>query len=138
MVTVCRIVLPVDDIEADSVFYQAMFGLAGERVSPGRHYFSCGETVVSCYDWKAQGASAPPRRSSELVYFGVTDIHACHTRALAAGARMDTAFRADIGPLGSVALRPWGEVSFYATDLSGNKLCFVDSESVFRSGKLDF
>jgi hypothetical protein len=37
----------------------------------------------------------------------------------------------DVGPLGEIAERPWGERSFYASDPFGNPLCFVSRESVF-------
>ena len=36
-----------------------------------------------------------------------------------------------IGPMGEIARRPWGEVSFYVEDPFGNKLCFVDRATVF-------
>ena len=34
--------------------------------------------------------------------------------------------------MGQIARRPWGEVSFYLHDPSGNPLCFVDEQSVYR------
>jgi hypothetical protein len=33
--------------------------------------------------------------------------------------------------MGEVALRPWGERSFYADDPFGNPLCLVDAGTVF-------
>ncbi|MGA8663757.1 MAG: VOC family protein [Thermoplasmata archaeon] len=33
--------------------------------------------------------------------------------------------------MGEMVVRPWGERSFYATDPSGNPLCFVDSRTLF-------
>ena len=38
-------------------------------------------------------------------------------------------------PMGKIARRPWGEVSFYLHDPSGNPLCFVDEQSVYRGPK---
>lgn len=35
-------------------------------------------------------------------------------------------------PMGEIARRPWGEVSFYLNDPWGNPLCFVDETSIFR------
>jgi hypothetical protein len=32
---------------------------------------------------------------------------------------------------GQIALRPWGERSFYAKDPFGNPICFVDEQTVF-------
>ena len=37
-------------------------------------------------------------------------------------------------PMGQVASRPWGERSFYMHDPSGNPICFVDEQSVYRGG----
>jgi hypothetical protein len=34
--------------------------------------------------------------------------------------------------MGEIAKRPWGEVSFYMHDPSGNPICFVDEQSIFR------
>ena len=45
-----RVILPVTDIEEAKKFYELVLGIAGERVSPGRHYFDCGGTVLACYD----------------------------------------------------------------------------------------
>jgi hypothetical protein len=32
---------------------------------------------------------------------------------------------------GEIVVRPWGERSFYAEDLWGNGLCFVDDKTLF-------
>ena len=45
-------------------------------------------------------------------------------RASAAGAKI----------LRPVAVQPWGERSFYCADPFGNKLCFVDSATLFTAG----
>ena len=45
-----RVIQPVDDIELAARFYAQLLGFAGERVSPGRHYFDCGGTILACYD----------------------------------------------------------------------------------------
>ena len=37
----------------------------------------------------------------------------------------------NVGPLGQITQRPWGEESFYVNDPFGNPLCFVSRESVF-------
>ena len=50
-----RVILPVDDIDRADRFYTELLGLAGERVSPGRHYFDCGGTILACYDPVADG-----------------------------------------------------------------------------------
>jgi len=45
-----RVILPVTDIEKARTFYGLVLGTPGERVSPGRHYFDCGGTLLACYD----------------------------------------------------------------------------------------
>jgi catechol 2,3-dioxygenase-like lactoylglutathione lyase family enzyme len=50
-----RVILPVTDIEEAKKFYGLVLGMPGERVSPGRHYFDCGGTVLACYDPVADG-----------------------------------------------------------------------------------
>ncbi|MEV0398474.1 VOC family protein [Actinoallomurus sp. NPDC050550] len=34
-------------------------------------------------------------------------------------------------PVGAIAVRPWGERSFYAQDPWGNPLCFVEEGTVY-------
>lgn len=45
-----RVILPVSDIEVAAAFYAGILGVPGDRVSPGRHYFPCGGTILACYD----------------------------------------------------------------------------------------
>jgi hypothetical protein len=37
--------------------------------------------------------------------------------------------------LGEIALRPWGELSFYVWDPFGNPLCFVSRDSAFTGSE---
>jgi predicted enzyme related to lactoylglutathione lyase len=120
-----RVILPVSDIEAASSFYADVLGMPGDRVSQGRHYFSCGGTILACYDALADGDTEPSGPNPQHVYFGVDDLEAVQRRVRRHGAT-------DITP---IATRPWGERSFYATDPFGNPICFVDSMTIFtRSG----
>ena len=50
-----RVILPVSDIEVAARFYSYVFEDAGERVSPGRHYFDCNGVILACYDPSADG-----------------------------------------------------------------------------------
>jgi len=34
-------------------------------------------------------------------------------------------------PMGQIAVRPWGEWSFYLSDPFGKPLCFVDAATLF-------
>ena len=126
-----RMIMPVSDIEASARFYSALFDQPGFRVSGGRHYFDCGGIILAVYDAIADGDRAPVRSNAEHVYFAVSDLGAAFARAQRAGG-LSTALGDDGLPMGEIAKRPWGEVSFYLQDPSGNPLCFVEEQSIYR------
>lgn len=117
-----RVILPVADIEQAADFYGRLLATPGRRVSPGRHYFDCGGTILACYDPRADGDDFDAAPHTGHVYFAVEDLEACFERAGALGCReLEQA----------IAQRPWGERSFYAMDPFGNPICFVDERTVF-------
>ena len=125
-----RVILPVDDIEAAATFYSALLDDAGMRVSPGRHYFRCGDVMLAVYAPKADGDDRTPRPNFDHVYFAVDDLPAVFERAQKGGGL--SAVIGDGGlPMGQIAVRPWGERSFYLSDRFGNPLCFVDAATLF-------
>jgi catechol 2,3-dioxygenase-like lactoylglutathione lyase family enzyme len=126
-----RVIVPVGSIEAAARFYGAVLGGLGHRVSPGRHYFDCDGTILACYDPRADGDGRDATPLPEPLYIAVEDLDATYQRAKAAGARLSDAVVPDVGPLGRIATRPWGERSFYAADPFGNPLCFVSSDTTF-------
>jgi len=95
--------------------------MPGDRVSPGRHYFPCGGTILACYDALADGDPEPVGPNPQHIYFSVDDLEAAYERVRRRSGR-------DITPIES---RPWGERSFYANDPFGNPICFVYSETLF-------
>lgn len=117
-----RVILPVSDIEQAERFYSLLLGIPGKRVSPGRHYFDCGGTILACFDPKADGDSITFKPNPDHVYFSVPDLQAAYKRAAAAGCQW-------IEP--KIDRRPWGEISFYARDPFGNPICLVDEKTVF-------
>ena len=125
-----RVILPVDDIEASARFYSTLLDDAGMRVSGGRHYFDCGGVVLALYEPRADGDTRTPRPNFDHVYLAVNDLQAVFDRARNAGG-----LSAEVGDgglkMGEIARRPWGEVSFYLHDPSGNPLCFVDASTLF-------
>ena len=129
-----RVILPVSDIEKATEFYEGLFGVHGTRVSPGRHYFDCEGTILACYDARADGDESDGRPNPDHLYFAVDDLEKVYRLAQNVGASLPEEEVPEVGPLGKIAKRPWGERSFYAVDPFGNKLCFVDRSSVF-SGK---
>jgi predicted enzyme related to lactoylglutathione lyase len=116
-----RVILPVSNIEAAASFYGHVLGMPGDRVSRGRHYFSCGGTILACFDAIADGDPKPVGPNPQYIYFGVDDLETAQERVRQSGA-------ADVTP---IEVRPWGERSFYATDPFGNPICFVDSTTSF-------
>jgi catechol 2,3-dioxygenase-like lactoylglutathione lyase family enzyme len=131
------VIVPVSDIERAAHFYGALLGAVGQRVSPGRHYFECEGTILACYDPQADGDGRVAKPLPEPIYIAVDDLESTYARAEAAGASLSAAVVPDVGPLGRIAQRPWGERSFYAADPFGNPLCFVARDSVFTGRTAD-
>ena len=132
MVELYRVILPVRGIEAAVTFYSRVLGSPGQRVSPGRHYFDCEGTILACFDPEADGDGYVATPNPEPVYLAVTDLAGTYESCQRAGACFSDRAPPGIGALGHIGRRPWGEESFYAADPSGNPLCFVSRDSVFR------
>lgn len=131
MARLFRVILPVTDIRRAASFYAEVLDQSGRRVSPGRHYFDCEGTILACYDPRADGDDAESSPLPEPIYLEVDDLEATLDKARQAGAALSPEVLPDIGPLGRIADRPWGERSFYATDPFGNPLCFVSRGTAF-------
>jgi predicted enzyme related to lactoylglutathione lyase len=119
-----RVILPVPDIDRAAAFYGAVFGAPGQRVSPGRHYFDCGGTILACYDPVADGDGAHGGwhfHPLQYLYFAVPDLEAVLARVQEAGGIID----------GGIEKMPWGERMFYATDPFGSRISFVAEGTLF-------
>lgn len=127
-----RVIVPVADIERAARFYAAVLGQSGRRISAGRHYFDCGGVILACYDPRADGDERDATPNPEPIYLAVADLEATLGRARDAGAELPDVVVPDVGPLGEIADRPWGERSFYASDPFGNPVCFVAEGTEFR------
>jgi catechol 2,3-dioxygenase-like lactoylglutathione lyase family enzyme len=126
-----RVLVPVTDIERATRFYETLLGIKGRRVSPGRHYFDCEGTILACYDPQADGDGYDAKPLPEPIYLAVDDLEGTFQQAKDAGATFSSTVVPDVGPLGAIAERPWGERSFYATDPFRNPLCFVNRGTMF-------
>lgn len=117
-------------MERAEKFYSQVLGIKGRRISSGRHYFDCDGTILACFCPQADGDGYEARPLPELIYFAVDNLEATHAACRTAGAQFA---KGDVhgGPAGEIAVRPWGERSFYADDPFGNKLCFVDRATLF-------
>ena len=119
-----RVILPVADISRAAEFYGAILGFPGKRVSPGRHYFDCGGTILACFDSRADGDDFDLPPNPDHVYFAVEDLEATFARSKDAGFKeLEDQIR----------IRPWGERSFYGKDPFGNPICFVDEKTTFTA-----
>ncbi len=117
-----RVILQVGDIDRAASFYSHVFGETGERVSGGRHYFKCGDTILACFSPIEDGDhDISPRPNPDNVYFAVDDLETYRERVSSAGA----------SDVSTIEVRPWGERSFYALDPFGNPICFVDETTLF-------
>ena len=123
MVKLFRVILPVSNIDQATHFYAALLDDPGKRVSPGRHYFDCGGTILACFDPRADGDDFDATPNPDHVYFSVNDLDATFDRAKSLPcSQLDAA----------IEIKPWGERSFYARDLFDNPICFVDEDTVFK------
>ncbi len=126
--TLYRVIVPVDDIELASDFYGSLFDAEGERVSPGRHYFDLGGTILAIYDPGKDGDEVGEwvRHENQYIYISVDNLEDSLDKAKKLGATILS---------GGIALMPWGERLFYALDPCGTPICLVDEETVFRGSK---
>lgn len=119
-----RVIIPVPDVDAATAFYTKVLGIPGERVSAGRHYFSCGGTILACYSPEADSdpiGSGWRFHSSQYVYFATANVGLVFRRVKAAGGTVE----------GPIARMPWGERMFWARDPFGTPISFVDEKTVF-------
>jgi predicted enzyme related to lactoylglutathione lyase len=119
-----RVILPVPDIERAAAFYAEVFGTPGRRVSPGRHYFDCGGTLLACYDPLADGDGEQGGwrfHPLQYLYFAVPDLESMPARVQSAGGTVT----------GGIESMPWGERMFYAHDPFGSLISFVDERTLF-------
>jgi len=119
-----RVIQPVNDIEAAARFYGRVLGDAGERVSPGRHYFRCGATILACYDPIADGdrlGAGWRHHSHQYLYFATANLEQVLAEVAAAGGEVEA----------GIASMPWGERMFYAKDPFGNPISFVEQGTEF-------
>jgi extradiol dioxygenase family protein len=129
-IRIFRVIMPVADIEHAARYYGSLLDQAGMRVSSGRCYFDCGGVILALYDPRADGDTSDVRPNVEHVYFAVPDLETVFARANSVGGLSPAIGDGNL-PMGEIARRPWGERSFYMRDPFGNKLCFVDEQTLF-------
>jgi predicted enzyme related to lactoylglutathione lyase len=124
-----RVILPVRDIDRAAAIYSRLLQTPGQRVSPGRHYFNCGGTILACYDPEADGDGVQGgwrHHPNQYLYFAVTDLEGALERARDVGCQIVQ---------GGIQKMPWGEWMFWALDPFDNPISFVDAETVFTGSR---
>jgi predicted enzyme related to lactoylglutathione lyase len=114
-----RVIVPVTNIDKAAKFYSDVLGFPGERVSPNRHYFDCGGTILACLEPRAGSAVIV---NPQPIYFAVADLDEIYRRASQAGCQwLDE----------RIEVQHWGERAFFAGDPFGNPIYFVDEKTRF-------
>ncbi len=119
-----RIILPVNNIDKAENFYSEILDQKGIRVSPGRHYFNLGGTVLACYDPKTDGdeyGDGWKFHKNQYIYIAVDDLQNVYEKMK----------HSDCKYVGEIEEMPWGETLFYANDPFENPICFVDEKTIF-------
>ena len=121
-----RINIEVADLDAAERFYSTLLGQTGRRRPGARVYFTCGAATLQVIDVSGEGA---PHRAAKALYFTVNDLGAIFERARSLDCLSKERVHGMIA--GEVAVRPWGERSFYADDPWQNPLCFVEAGTTY-------
>ena len=126
--TLYRIILQVPDLDQAEEFYGALLGDKGRRIPrASRHYIDCGPVILALVDVTSDGET--PKPIPDNIYFSTGNLNEIYERAKALNCLSNADVHGDSA--GEVVVRPWGERSFYVIDPWGNKLCFVDDNTLF-------
>ena len=118
---VYRIAIPATDIGASRSFYETVLGMDADDTVPTRLYFHCGGVIVALIDWTVEERRRPFQPVPDNIYIATAQLDRTYDRAVAAGATIES----------PIETRAWNERSFYCLDPDGNRLCFVDDETLF-------
>jgi len=121
-----RLNIEVGDLESAASFYTRLLGVEGRRQAGSRCYFDCGPVTLQVVD---VSSSRQPHPLPKALYFTVRDLEAVYDRARVLGCLSPEEVHDAMG--GGIAVRPWGERSFYVEDPWKNPLCFVEEGTVY-------
>jgi predicted enzyme related to lactoylglutathione lyase len=121
--TLFRINIEVGDIDRGAAFYQQLLGVSGRKDRGSRCYFDCGAVTLQVVQLDR------PHTAAKALYFTVQDLDAAFARAQGLGCLSNEEVHGERG--GEIAVRPWGERSFYVEDPWQNPLCFVEAGTVY-------
>jgi len=112
-----RLNIEVGDLDAAAQFYGKLFDLKGRIQAGSRVYFTCGALTMQVVDVSSSGR---PHPAAQALYFLVNDLETVFDRA----PELRSLSTEDVHGLsgGAIAVRPWGEHSFYA-EIRGEIRC---------------
>lgn len=116
-----RVTIPTSDVTEARKFYEHVLGLEVDDTVPSRLYFHTGGAILVVVDWDVEGGDREFRPNPDDAYLATDGLEETFARAVQAGAEIRS----------PIDRRPWGERSFYCSDLDGNPLCFVDETTLF-------
>ena len=123
-----RINLEVGNLDEAIRFYTELLGTPGRRQAGSRVYFDVGPVTLQVVDVASMGMGVP-HPAAKALYFTVRDLDALFKRAEALGCLSREMIHGTRG--GAIAVRPWGERSFYVEDRWLNPLCFVEAGTIY-------
>ena len=133
---VFKAILPTRSLGRSGAFFEELLGLEVDTLVPNRHFVHCDSCVLALVnpigharDHGLEAAEFTP--NPEILYFAVPDLDATFERAQKLG--LAPIEDSHVGE--GISVRPWGERSFYGLDPSGNPICFVDDQTVFRGSR---
>jgi len=121
-----RLNVEVGDLKAAIGFYTKLLGVEGSRQAGSRCYFEAGPVTLQVLDVSSM---RQPHPIPKALYFTVNDLDAAFERAKSL--RCLSRDEVHDNPGGGIAVRPWGERSFYAQDPWHNPICFVEEGTVY-------
>jgi catechol-2,3-dioxygenase len=121
-----RLNIEVGDLTSAISFYTKLLGVEGRQQAGSRCYFDCGPVTLQVLD---VSPLRQPHPAAKALYFTVNDLEAAYERAKV----LQCLSREEVhdAESGSIAVRPWGERSFYVEDPWKNPLCFVEDGTVY-------
>jgi predicted enzyme related to lactoylglutathione lyase len=125
-----RLNIEVGNLEQAEQFYSRLLAIEGRRQPGSRVYFEAGPVTLQVVDVSSTGT---PHPAAKALYFAIRDLDALHERARALGALAKEPVHGQPG--GEIAVRPWGERSFYAEDPWANPLCFVQADTTYVTSR---
>src|SRR5262249_51440221 len=106
-----RLNIEVGDLKAAIPFYTRLLGVEGRQQAGSRCYFEAGPVTLQVVEVSSK---RQPQPVPKALYFTVKDLDAAFERAKS----LRCLSRDDVhdNPGGGIAVRPWGERSFYTDD----------------------